>query len=210
MRHLMLIVFAALGLVVACETEREEGMEGMEGTEGTQTGAQTYMDTGAATTEEGARMDTGAGMGMAESRGGTGMMGAMGETTAMDTMQHEGFAHFSEWDRDGDLAVTRDEFEESFAGRGPFADWDMNKDGHLDQTEFSHGARQAGIASSIDAEGQGANLDAVYERWDTSQDDQLQVEEFRTGLFAAWDTNSDGKLAGSEFGGGQGTTYGRP
>ncbi len=99
---------------------------------------------------------------------------------------------YSDWDNDGNLEVSDQEFQTGFAETGTYNAWDSDETVGLSEGEFATG---------------------VYSSWDTDNDLQLTEQEYMTGTqnwygdeyntaFSDWDTDTSGYIDTNEFGAG--------
>ena len=93
---------------------------------------------------------------------------------------------FSEWDGDGDGAISKEEFNTGFGENEAFSNWDANGDGALDETELGtgFGDREAG----------------EFSEWDQNADGLANDEEFNAGVYGNYDTDESGAIEEPEFG----------
>lgn len=64
---------------------------------------------------------------------------------------------YSEWDTDGDGAISQEEWSTGFGEAGVYDGWDANDDGVLDEDEFNEG---------------------VFSAYDANDDDMIDEQEF--------------------------------
>lgn len=97
---------------------------------------------------------------------------------------------YADWDNDGNLELTQEEFQTGFSGTGMFDAWDRDDDVGLSEGEFATG---------------------VYSDWDMDNDMQITEEEYTLGAerwygpdydtaFADYDLDSSGYIDTNEFG----------
>ncbi len=93
---------------------------------------------------------------------------------------------FSEWDSDGDGAISEEEFNTGFGENEAFNTWDANDDGGLDETEFGTGFGDREVGE--------------FSEWDESGDGLVDNEEFNAGVYGNYDADDSGVIEEPEFG----------
>lgn len=98
---------------------------------------------------------------------------------------------YHRWDTDRSGFITSDEWDASTVRwYGPkvttyktYGDWDMDKDGRLNDAEFEAMVNTTGL----------------YTSWDVNADKVLETNEYSAQTFRLYDTNDDGALSLSEW-----------
>ena len=100
-------------------------------------------------------------------------------------------AEFSDWDADGNGALSQEEWNTGWENEGAFDTWDSDDDGLLSQNEF-----ETGIG---DGEAFADNDDFGYDLWDTDGDGLLDSDEVNEGFYNTYDENSDNVIEEPEY-----------
>ena len=104
----------------------------------------------------------------------------------------------SDWDKNADAGLTRDEFDARFTAMGVFEKWDTDKDGKLTQAEWTAAMGTHGDRFKTRFGGT-ANADP-FMTWNTDGTDGLTEQEFYQGAYSGYDANRDNKIQETEFG----------
>lgn len=152
---------------------------------------------------------------------GTGTQTDQGTTTQQqrenvgNTEYDDDFDRFDET-RGADSDIDRAEFDRRMDERGTFDDWDVDRDGTINENEFNEGVRTrqegvgTGTTGTTETTGTTDTQDTdygIYQDWDTNRDGSLDEDEFREGTFNTWDRNREG-IDGTQGTGTQGTGTG--
>ena len=97
---------------------------------------------------------------------------------------------YTDWDNDGNLELSDQEFREGFGQSGTYEAWDRDRSGGLNEGEFATG---------------------MFSRWDADDDMQITQEEYRAGTerwygadydadFGRFDADGSGSVDRAEFG----------
>src|SRR5687768_304836 len=103
----------------------------------------------------------------------------------------------SDWDKNADASLTRDEFDARFTALGVFGKLDTDKNGMISQAEWT-----AGTATLGDAFKNRFAPDAAsdpFKTWNMDAQDGLTEKEFYDGIYAVYDDNRDKTIQEAEF-----------
>lgn len=121
---------------------------------------------------------------------------------------------YTDWDNDGNLELSEDEFHTGFSDTGTFDAWDRDNDGFLNDGEFA-----TGTFADWDADNDleitedeynigtdrwyGANYNTPYTDWDADSSSSIDRTEFGDAYdnndYTTWDTDGDSLLSEDEY-----------
>jgi len=118
----------------------------------------------------------------------------------------------SQWDRDGNGRITREEFRQGLGTSNLFAQLDTNRNGAIEPNEIrTASAGSGGATASRNGFRYQQVAGTLYSRFDRNGDNRLTQNEYRANAsnyfgdndyFAAWDRDRNGWLSDREFGSG--------
>lgn len=111
------------------------------------------------------------------------------------TVQAQKDGDFRSWDTDRDGSINDIEFSTAWDGNDYHADWDIDSDGFIDEREWRKGTDRY----YKDVDGWGENRNRDFTSWDMDDDNRLDQDEFRQGSYNTWDTDMDGRINSTEY-----------